>query len=154
MVGFASAHVWLQSLYLALGSEDLSVTSFSHLSLCCSHPVRATRSVIPGESFADLCMCLVLLAACDEIVATFSSKAFYLAQLADDLLIMAIGSKEHVAQAVACASQQLVAKLEGCCCLTASDPKLVMVSTHKEITDAVVRSQPRLAKAPVSLPII
>ena len=105
-------------------------------------PVRVIgKSLMPGDSFADLLMYLTLIKVTDEMAANFPS--INLAMLADDTQFLVCGKAGQVGRTAAVASRTYVRKLEECCLLTVSTKKLSLIcsqaSTSKEIENSFGR---------------
>ncbi len=68
--------------------------------------VRASRTIVLGDSWADMLMFLALVSATDQVIATHPS--LHLAVLADDVLRLSIGTRDHcVSESAAAVSLML-----------------------------------------------
>ena len=147
-------HVFLMQQAIRHGF-DLGVLRFV-LTLYCTNriievqgvattPKRAVRSIVPGDSMADLFMTLCLLSAVDKVVKNYPSA--HPAVLADDTQLLVYGSESHCSRTLADATKMLIEELEGGCLLTVSTEKLAVVASTKTLKTKIGKRYPRLKEA-------
>ena len=111
----------------------------------CSKAVRATISIVPGDSNADLLMCLCMLSAVDRVVN--KNPSTNPALLADDVQMLVIGKEDDCSRDLAAARKQLADELEGVCKLTVSTEKLALVASVPKVAKEIIRRYSRLKGA-------
>ena len=114
-----------------------------------TRPCKATRSIVPGDSCADLLMTLVMLSSVDEAIVLFPDAHFGL--LADDLQVAVVSKvlelelqDSSVEVALGQISSFLINALESTCKLEVSDTKLKVVSNKTGIPHKVAKKHKKL----------
>ena len=97
-----------------------------------AEPKRAIRSIVPGDSNADLLMLLCLLSAVDKIQRIY--PATHPALLADDTQLLVVGTEQFCETTLADATKMLIEDLEGVCLLEVSTEKLALVTSSPSLT--------------------
>jgi len=69
---------------------------------------RVFRTVVPGDSFADLLMRLAVMSVLDDVTVTYKGQGLHLACVVDDIQFLALGDVTTVTRVIAEASKQLV----------------------------------------------
>ncbi len=111
-----------------------------------SSPMVACWSIVPGDSFADLCMLLMLLGPLDDLVMNVSG--LHVAQLADDVQLLAIAdSKAEAVEAIDHARGlfELYVEKQNRLAISSDKKKLVTLTSSKAIFNTLARRRTRLA---------
>ena len=111
----------------------------------CTAAVRARRSIVPGDSFADILMFLSLIGAADTVAHRYPHA--YIGMVVDDLQVLNLGSLEHVKQEAVNIARDFLQLLEVGCFLPVSTKKLVFVTRNNEVRRFMARKVGRLKNA-------
>jgi len=106
--------------------------------------VQATRTVVPGDAFADLLMFLSVVRIIDLMQATW--EALWVAVVVDDVQILAVGGDGEVVSSVAGASAFLRAEMKQAGLVVATDPAKWSILTSSD--DIAARINTRLGIKP------
>ena len=109
--------------------------------------VKATRSIVPGDSNADVLMTLAMLSAIDSMVQQIE---VFPAVLADDVQFLAVGTSSECVAIAEQASSILISELEGEAMLAISTSKLMCISNSPSILGKFARRAPRFREAKVA----
>ena len=104
--------------------------------------VKVSRSILAGDSFADLLLMMVMLAPVDVIVAKYPTVRPTV--LAGDVHFLTIDSPSKCADVAAGSANDLLLLMEGSCLFEISNEKMTSVACSKKLFMEVVAKAKRL----------
>ena len=128
---------WLLNLY--------RITRHIIVNRVCTKGVKAPRTIVPGESFADLLMFLALIGVTDVIHARHPDA--HIGMVCDDLQVLSIGAAAQVKTEAEDIAFDFHESLENVCKLPVSVNKLVFVTRTQAVKKHLVRTVPFLKNA-------
>ena len=128
---------WLLNLY--------RITRHIVVNKVCTTGVRAYRTIVPGDSFADLLMFLALIGATDKISARYPDA--YIGMVCDDLQVLSVGTGDFVTEQAEDIAIDFYESLEHVCRLPVSIKKLVFITKSCRVRRHLIRRVPFLQKA-------
>ena len=106
--------------------------------------VRASRTVVPGDSFADLLMRLSIMSIMDLLAETWPPPRLHIGVIVDDIQLLALGNANDTASTIAEATTMLVEGMDEAGLQISSDPQKLSVVTSTEQASKAIVSRMRI----------